>query len=190
MLYLNLDSTKLPETTSAIDAKSLLRERMSFINTNVKKFWYYEQSTIADLVRMSITRDLDPEISPFSKNFKEVNEVRRIRSLALELLNKRGMLNRSILFTYFNAQRLADGALLKRIINRIYFTCGAIVENHMLSPDSSYIQLLSKGSKELNSTERKYLIARTTFDALLRCLKVNPLIEILDIDSLKIAKVV
>lgn len=95
------------------------------------------------------------------------------------------MLDRSILFTYINAQRLVDGILLKRIINRVYFTCGAIVTDHMLSPDPSYIQLLSKGSKELNSIERKYLITRTAFDALLRYLKVDPSIEILDIDSLK-----
>jgi len=185
MLYLNRNSTKLPETTTVADAKILLKERINFINANVKKFWHYDQPTVADLVRISIARDLDPEISPFSKNFKEIDEVKRIRSLALELLDKRGMLDRSILFTYINAQRLVDGILLKRIINRVYFTCGAIVTDHMLSPDPSYIQLLSKGSKELNSIERKYLITRTAFDALLRYLKVDPLIEILDIDSLK-----
>lgn len=54
MLYLNRNSTKLPETTTVADAKILLKERINFINANVKKFWHYDQPTVADLVRISI----------------------------------------------------------------------------------------------------------------------------------------
>ena len=185
-LFLNQDATNLLETTAIVDAQRELKERISFIDANVKNFWYYDQPAIAGIVRASIIRDLDPKDSPFSKDFKDVDEIKRIRSIALELLDKRGILGRNILFTYINARKPVDEILLKKIINQIYFICGAIAMDHMLGLEPCYIPLLSRKSEELTSIERKYLIAREIFSALLGYLKVDPQrIREVDIDTLK-----
>jgi hypothetical protein len=185
-LYLNRDVANLSQTTATGDPQRILRERVNFLDRNVKKFFHYDQPAVADLVKESVIKHLDPKTSSFSKNFKNWNEVERIKSLALEALEKRGVLDRGVLFTCIDTWGLKDRIILKKVINLIYFTCGAIITDHMLDFDTCYVPLLSKELNDLNSIWQKSLITKAAFDALLGHLKVDPfLIEALDVDSLK-----
>jgi hypothetical protein len=187
-LFLDANRSFQEQQLSKEEPDRTLEERIKFLDNYVSKFYQYDQPACRQIVASSIIRDLDPDNSPFSEEFRRREEVLELRALALKMLNERGVLNRSLLFAYIDLKGLQDGDLFKKIINSIYFSAGSLVMKHMLGAHQMYIPVFRRKIKSFAPfvDEERYMLFRRALYSIINYKGMDlHTIGSLNIDTLK-----